>query len=123
MKSVVSVITVILLAMAVMVMSGGCAAKTKPVAVAPQNVTGDLKSVSVSTAGGEKTLTVQTPQGVQSVRVAENTTYSINGKACGIDEIGQALAEGNTTYNCTVILDPCEPGIVSKYVSVFTVTQ
>jgi hypothetical protein len=108
--------------MSMVILSVGCTPKAQP-AAAPQNVTGELKYLSVPLEGGNATLTVQTPQGPQTVQLAANTTYSLQGKACSIDDIGQALTAGDTTYNCTVILDPCEPGIVAQYMSVMTIVK
>lgn len=108
--------------MAIVILSAGCAAKAQP-AVAPKDITGELKYLSVPLEGGDVTLTVQTPQGPQNIQLAANATYQLEGKACSVEDIGNALVAGNTTYNCTVVLNPCEPGIVAQYLSVFTITK
>lgn len=115
------VVTGVLLAM--VILCAGCAAKEPSVVAAAQNVTGELKYLSVPLEGGNVTLTVETPQGVQTIPVADNTTFTIDGKACTIEDIGKALVTGNTTYNCTIVIEPCEPGIVAKYLSVTTIVK
>lgn len=108
---------------AMMALSAGCAAKAQPAAV-PQNITGELRYLSIPLEGGDATLTVQTPQGPQTIQLASNTTYSLDGQVCKLDEIGKVLAEGGTTYNCSVVIDPCEPeGFVARFLSVFTVVK
>ena len=114
-------VTGVLLAM--VILFAGCAAKEPPAAAAEQSVTGELKYLSVPLEGGDVTLTVQTQHGPQTILLASNTTYELDGKACAIDDIGKALVAGNTTYNCTVIVAPCEPGIVAQYLSVMTIVK
>lgn len=120
MRGLVGVMGVLLV---IVILSAGCAAKEPLVVAAAQNVTGELKYLSVPLEGGDVTMTVQTAQGPQIIQLAANTTYELEGKACTIDDIGKALEAGNTTYNCTVIVAPCEPGIVAQYLSVMTVAK
>ena len=103
----------------------GCAAKAQPAAVL-QNVTGELRylSVPLEDGNGNVTVTIETPQGPQTIQLASNTTYSLDGQVCKLDEIGKVLLEGGTTYNCSVVIAPCEPeGFVARYLSVFTVVK
>ncbi len=110
--------------LAVAGLSIGCAGKAQPeAAVSPQKVVGVLQHLNAPPENGNVVVTVQTPQGPQNIQLAANATYELEGKACTVEDIGNALVAGNTTYNCTVVLNPCEPGIVAQYLSVFTITQ
>lgn len=110
-------VTGVLLAM--VILYAGCALAAQP-AAEPKDVTGELRYLSVPLEGGDVTLTVQTPQGPQAIQLASNATYELDGKACTVDDIGKALVAGDTTYNCTVVIKDCEPGIQAQYISVFT---
>ena len=132
MKRLVLILAWILLAN--MALSVGCA-KGAPTAIV-QTITGELEYLTVPLAWGETvpleygnanetaTVTVQTPQGPQTIQLASNTTYSIDGQACKLEDIGKVLVEGDTTYNCTIVVAPCEPeGYVARILSVFTITK
>ncbi len=122
MKKVAFSVSVVL--MAIMILAAGCAAKAPPATASTTNVTGELTYLSVPLEGGNVTLTINTPQGVQTIAVADNTTYTLNGKACTLDELGKVLEQGNTTYNCTAVVDNCAPeGFVAKFLSVFTIEK
>ena len=119
------VVTGVLLAM--VILYAGCALAAHPTASA-QTITGGLEYLTVPLEYGNAnvtaTVTVQTPQGLQTIQLASNTTYSLDGQVCKLDEIGKVLAEGGTTYNCSVVIAPCEPeGFVARYLSVFTVVK
>lgn len=111
------------------VLYAGCAKGTT--AASARTITGELEYLTVplewyetvpleyGNANVTATVTVKTPQGPQTIQLASNTTYTLEGKACAIDDIGKALVEGDTTYNCTIVIDPCEPeGFVARYLSV-----
>ena len=108
--------------LAISILSIGCAARVQP-AAPPQEVTGVLEHLNVPLENGNVVVTVQTPQGPQNIQLAANATYELEGKACTVDDIGKALTGGDTTYNCTVVIDDCEPGIVAKYLSVTTIVK
>lgn len=110
MKRIVFVVTVGLLAMVILFV--GCATKTSQhqhQKMPTQNVTGELKYLSVPLEGGNATVTVETPQGRQTFQLTANTTYSINGQPCKLEDIGRALADGNTTYTCALVYEECAP--------------
>ncbi len=103
MKRLVFVVTVALLATAIL--SVGCTKATPPATKAPpENVTGVLKDVNTPAEPGKDTVTVQTPQGAQTLPITATTAFSVGGKACTLDEL-DALNTTNASYNCTVVLD------------------
>jgi len=105
MKGLVFVVTGVLLAM--VVLSVGCATKTPPaVPKAPtQNVTGILKDVNVPAEPGKDVITVETPLGLRTFAVTENTTFTLEGQACPIADVGAVLETGNATYQCILYYD------------------
>ena len=103
--------------MALVVLSG-CANKTPSVAAATRNITGELTYLSVPLEGGPAYLTVNTTQGVQTIPLTDNTTYKLDGKACSLDDIGKALANGDTTYECMAVASCEADGWVGQYVAV-----
>ncbi len=110
MKRLVFVAAGVLLGM--VSLSVGCATKTTQEAPTTQNITnitGVLQylSVPLEYGKGNANITVETPQGPQTIQVATNTTYSLDGQACSFDEIGKALVSGNTTYTCMAVIDSC----------------
>ena len=132
MKRLVLILAWILLAM--MALSAGCA-KGTPTAIA-QTITGEFEYLTVPLAWGETvpleygtanetaTVTVKTPQGEQKVNLTSNTTYSIDGQACKLEDIGKLYVEGDTTYNCTAVVAPCEPeGYKAIILSLFTIKK
>ena len=95
--------TVVLLAMAIL--STGCATKA-PAAKAPtSNLTGILKGINTPAEPGRDVVAVETPQGLKTFPITPNTKYTLDGRACPLDDVGQALDAGNGTYVCTVIYD------------------
>lgn len=116
MKSLVFVVIGVLLAM--VVLSVGCATKTPPtVPTAPtQNVTGILKDVNVPAEPGKDVITIETPQGLQTFPVTSNTTYTLEGKICKLEDINKAVEAANVSYNCTLVYDE-ELGAIGAYVT------
>lgn len=108
MKRLVFVVTVGLLAMAIL--SVGCA-KTTPEPAAPttQNVTGVLKDLNTPDDAGKDLVTITTPQGDKTFNLTADTTYSIEGRSCVLAELGKTVDEGNVTYECTVVLAGLSP--------------
>lgn len=108
MKRLVFVVTVGLLAMAIL--SVGCA-KTTPAPAAPttQNVTGVLKDLNTPDDAGKDVVTITTPQGEKTFTLTANTTYSLEGRSCLLADVGKAADEGNVTYECTVVLTGLTP--------------
>ena len=107
MKKFAFFLTGLLLAMSML--SVGCTKATLTLTPAQtQNVTGNLTNVLTSPSGNA-TLTIQTPQGTQTIPVTENTTYSLNGRTCLLSEVGKAVAEANTTLVCTVVVAAINP--------------
>jgi len=103
-------------------LSVGCATKTTQAPPTTQNVTsitGVLQPLSVPLefVQGNANITIETPQGPQTIQLDANTTYSLEGNACFLDEIGNELVGGNTTYICSAIIYPCTGGYVAKYLS------
>ena len=115
MKSLVFVVIGVLLAMVVLPV--GCA-KTPPVAPkAPtQNVTGTLKDVNTPADAGKDVVTVETPQGLQTFPVTSNTTYTLEGKICKLEDINKVVEAANVSYNCTIVYDD-ELGAIGVYVT------
>ena len=116
MKSLVFVVIGVLLAM--VVLSVGCATKTPPaVPKAPtQNVTGTLKDANTPAEAGQDVVTVETPQGLQTFPVTSNTTYTLEGKICTLEDINKAVEAANVSYNCTLVYDE-ELGAIGVYVT------
>ena len=100
MKRLVFVVTVGLLAMTILPV--GCA-KTTPAPTAPtQNVTGILKDINTPDDPGKDVVVVQTPQGEKTLPITTTTTFSLEGKACTLDQIA-ALDLAKASYNCTTV--------------------
>ena len=122
MKSRFLVVIGVLLAM--VILSVSCTPKaTPPAAPTPapsapttQNVTGTLKDVNTPDEPGRDVVTIETPQGLKTFPVTTDTTFSLEGQACPIGQVGQAVASGNASYNCTIIVDD-EGVAVSVYAS------
>lgn len=109
-------ITVLL---AAAILSTACAGLTSSPAAA-ESISGEIRGMSVP-LDSKPILTIKTAQGQQTVQLAANTTYTLDGEACAIEDLGQILESGNTTYNCTVVIDPCEPGIIAQYMALYTI--
>ena len=87
---------------ALMALSVGCTPKAaKPT----QNVTGILNEVNTPAEAGKDTVTVQSPQGPQSIAITPDTNFTLDGKTCNFLDISKALDSGNQTYVCTVVYD------------------
>lgn len=107
MKRLVFVVTVGLLAMAIL--SVGCTKTTPEPAATTQNVTGTLKDLNTPDDAGKDLVTITTPQGDKTFNLAADTTYSIEGRSCVLAELGKTVDEGNVTYECTVVLSGLTP--------------
>ncbi len=107
------------LLLAITVLSSACAGQ-KTGTTATQRIDGVVTGLTVP-LNSPGSLTMQTAQGPQTVQLADNTTYSLDGKACSIDDLGKLITSGNTTYNCTVVVEACQPGITAQYMSLYTV--
>ena len=107
MKRLIFVVTGVLLIM--LVLSTGCATKTATLAPStpppPKTVTGILKDVNTPAEPGKDVVTVQTPQGLQTYTITTNTTFTLEGQACPLTDIGNVLETGNTTYQCILYYD------------------
>ena len=104
MKRLIFVVTVGLLAMAIL--STGCATKATPApAATTQNITGVLKDLNTPAEPGKDVVTIQTPQGLQTFPLTANTTYSLEGKTCLLNDVGKVLETGNATYQCNLYYD------------------
>ncbi len=106
MKRLVFVTMVILLAMAILAV--GCA-RTPPAPATTQNVTGVLKNLNTPDNPGKDTVTIQTPGGDKTFALSANTTFSVEGRSCTLEQVGQAVDEGNVTYECTVVMAGLTP--------------
>lgn len=107
----------------IMIVLAAACAPQKTGQTAAQTITGEIVGISVPLSNAPTELTVKTPQGQQTIQLAANTSLSLDGQACPIEDLGQTLQSGKTTYNCTVVIDPCQPGIVAQYISLYTVTR
>lgn len=115
MKSPIFVVTGVLLAM--VILSVSCAPKATPAPKAPtQNVTGTLMDVNTPPEAGKDVVTVQTPQGLQTFPVTSNTTYTLEGKICTLEDINKVVEAANASYNCTLVYDE-ELGAIGVYVT------
>lgn len=95
----------------------GCATKTTLAPAAPtQNVTGTLKDANTPAEAGKDVVTVETPQGLQTFLVTSNTTYTLEGKICSLEDINKAVEAANVSYNCTLVYDE-ELGAIGVYVT------
>ncbi len=101
----------------------GCNLQTNQPSTVPatqtanQNVTGVFAGVKVT--GANSTVTVQTAGGTQSYSISPNTTLTLGGKACSINELA-GIQAGNTSYNCTVVYND-QLGVFGVYVTGGTV--
>lgn len=105
MKRLIFVVTVVLLAMAIL--SVGCT-KATPAPAAKPPATGALTDVNTPAEGGQDTVTIQTPQGPTAVHVTDQTGIAFNGQVCTLDDLEAKLAAAaaaNTSYNCTIVYD------------------
>ena len=105
MKKLVFVVTVALLAMAILAV--GCA-KT-PAPATTSNVTGVLTEINTPDDPGPDVVIVETPQGPQTIPITAATTYSIEGRSCILADVGKVADEGNVTYECTVVVTGMSP--------------
>lgn len=117
MKRLVFVVTGVLLAM--VITSVGCATKalSAPAAEVPtQNITGELKYLSVPLEDGNVALTIETPQGLkQTVLITSNTTFILDGKSCLLEDVGKVVGAANESYVCTIVFnDECAPGVAAS---------
>ena len=80
-----------------------------------QNVTGVFAGVKVAGPGQNATVNVQTAGGTQIYLISPNTTLTLGGKACSINELASIQA-GNTSYNCTVVYND-QMGVFGVYVT------
>lgn len=106
MKRLVFVVTVVLLATAIL--SVGCSTKAAPKPAAKPPATGTLKDVNTPKEAGQDVITVQTPQGPTSVQVTPQTGFAFNGQFCTLDDLEAKLAAAaatNASYNCTIVYD------------------
>lgn len=102
MKRLVFVVTVALLAIAIL--SVGCSAKETPKPAAKPPVTGILTDVNTPVEGGQATVKVND----QLVTVMPDTVLAFNGQFCTLDDLEKKLAAAtaaNTSYNCTIVYD------------------
>ena len=103
MKRLIFVVTGVLLAM--VVLSVGCT-KATPAPAAPSEkmpVTGNLTGINTPADPVTNAITVLTPQGIRVIPITPDTTYSLDGKSCTIDELNKVLLSGNASYNCIVV--------------------
>lgn len=103
MKRLIFVVTVVLLAMAIL--ATGCTKKEEPKPMPSETVTGTLKDLNTPKEAGQDEITIQTPQGPTVIKVTPQTGLSFNGQACTVDELDAKIA-ANTSYNCTIVFDP-----------------
>ncbi|MDO8716881.1 MAG: hypothetical protein Q7J73_08780 [Dehalococcoidales bacterium] len=108
MKRLVFVVTVVLLAIAIL--SGGCSTKTTPAPApaAKPPATGVLTDVNTPAEGGQDVVTITTPQGPTSVQVTPQTGFAFNGQFCTLDDLEAKIAAAeaaNVSYNCTIVYD------------------
>ncbi len=96
------VFAVIAVALVFALSSLGCATKVKTTP-STQNVTGVLQNVSANTQAGQPSITIQNPQGQTTLPVASNTSITINGVACTVDQLAALQLAGNVSYNCTTV--------------------
>ena len=101
MKKLIFVVTGVLLA--VVVLSAGCT--TKPAPKEPTQTAGILKDVNTPAEAGKDAVTVQTTVGPQTFPVTPSTQIFLEGQLCGLDDLNKVLADGNTTYTCTLLYD------------------
>jgi ABC-type enterochelin transport system substrate-binding protein len=100
----------------------GCTAQPAASPMAPmstgmQNVSGILKTVTKN-AGAGGSLTVQTAQGNTNLAITPNTTITLEGKVCTVDQLA-ALQIANVSYNCTSVVYMDENGqMVTQAVNV-----
>lgn len=103
-----------------MLVSAGCNLETDQPSTVPatptanQNVTGVFAGVKVASTGNS-TVNVQTAGGTQAYLISPNTTLTLGGKACSIDDLA-VIQTGNTSYNCTVVYND-QMGVFGVYVT------
>ena len=114
MRGLVFVVTLVLMAMAIL--SVGCT-KATPTPVAPpeKTITGNLTDINTPAEPGPDTVTVQTPQGTQVIPITGDTAFSLAGQACNIEDVAKVEAETGVQYNCTVVYND-ETGASNVYV-------
>ncbi|MDO8578153.1 MAG: hypothetical protein Q7R50_03125 [Dehalococcoidales bacterium] len=105
----------------VMLVFAGCNLQTNQPTTVPktptanQNVTGVFAGVKVASAGGNSSINVQTAGGTQSYSISPNTTLTLGGQACTLNDLA-AIQAGNTSYNCTVVFND-QMGVFGVYVT------
>ena len=103
----------------VMLVLTGCNLQTSQPSTVPavptanQNVTGVFAGVKAT--GANSTVSVQTAGGTQSYAISPNTTLTLGGKSCSINDLA-AIQAGNTSYNCTVVYND-QMGVFGVYVT------
>lgn len=109
MKKFAWVMGIFLLALAVLVASCAKApATTTPPAAAPATeqpkvaaTEGHLGDVNVE----KSTVTLHTDQGTQTFPITPNTTLTLDGQACTLDQLDALQASSGENFNCVVIYD------------------
>ena len=87
----------------------GCAKATPVPAGTTQNVTGILKQLNTPDEPGKDVVVVQTPQGEKIIPLTDKTAYSIEGRTCLLANENKLVDEGNTTLQCTVVVEGLRP--------------
>ena len=101
--------------------AAGCSVQTEQPSTVPatptanQNVTGLFVGATAAVSGGNATVNIQTSGGAQTFLISPNTTLTLGGKACTINDL-TALQSGNNSYNCTVIYNNAM-GVFGVYVT------
>ena len=113
MKKVVYVLLGFLL-ITTMVAGVGCSKAPAAPSANFTTITGTVTGNPITTVGGNSTITITTPSGVQvfPVNPTASTTYA--GQTCSLDQFNQYVAD-NATYNCTIVYDTML-GAVAVYV-------
>ena len=101
MKKLVYVVTVALMAIAIL--SVGCS-KPAPAPSAPEikTGTGSLTGINTAAEPGPDAITVKTPEGVKTIPLAANATINLEGQTCTLDQL-EGLELANVSYNCTYV--------------------
>ena len=72
-------------------------------------LTGTLRQLNTPDEPGKDVVVVQTPQGDRIIPLTAQTTYNIEGRTCLLADADKAIMEGNTTYQCTVVVEGLGP--------------
>jgi hypothetical protein len=114
----ISVITGFLLVMAIVAGCGTVAiAPAQTPAQAPsqnttQTITGTVQSVTATDNQGTVVVSIKTNTGTQNISVTKNTTVSVEGQACTIDDINLFNIQGQS-YNCTTVFNGCDGNAIA----------